>query len=128
VGFTYDLTTSAGKVRLLIPDTSATSYVFDDDEIDAFVSLETDVRRSAALALETIASSEALTLKVIRLLDLQTDGAKVAESLMKRAATLRQQAIDAEAAEEGGAFEVIEMVPNAFAARQHLHNDYLREL
>ena len=126
--FTYSLTQDIGKVRLLIPDTSIDNFVFDDDEIEAFLALETDVRRSAALALETIASNQAMVLKVIRILDLQTDGAKVAESLMKRAATLRQQALDAEAAEEDGAFEVIEMVPNAFAARERLYNEYQREL
>ena len=124
--FTYTLTTDRGKVRLLIPDTSATLYVFEDDEIDAFLSLDTDVRRAAALALETIASNQALTLKVIRILDLQTDGAKTSDALLKRAALLRQQAVDAEAGEDGGGFDVIEMVPNAFAFREHVFNDWLR--
>jgi hypothetical protein len=31
--FTYDLTTSIGKVRLLIPDNDATAYDLEDDEI-----------------------------------------------------------------------------------------------
>lgn len=128
MAITYDLTVNAGKVRLLIPDTSATAYVFEDEEIDAFLALETDVRRAAALALETIASSQALTLKVIRILDLQTDGARTAEALLKRAAQLRTQAEEAEAAEDGGAFEVIEMVPNMFAYRQRIANEALREL
>jgi hypothetical protein len=126
--FTYVNTTDRGKVRLLIPDTSATDYVFEDDEIDAFLALETDVRRSAALALETIASSQALTLKVIRILDLQTDGAKVSDALLKRAALLRAQAEQAEAAEEDGAFDVVEMVPNQFAYRNHIYNEMLRDL
>jgi hypothetical protein len=126
--FTYFLATDAGKVRLLIPDNQPTSYVFEDDEIAAFLALETDVRRSAALALETIASSQALTLKVIRILDLQTDGAKVATSLLERAARLRAQAEEAEASEDGGSFDVIEMVPNAFARRERVYNEALREL
>lgn len=127
--FTYDITTSRGRVRLLIPDSQAASYVFEDAEIDAFLALEdSDVRRSAALALETIASSQALTLKVIKILDLQTDGARTADALLKRAAILRQQADDAEAAEDGGAFEVIEMVPNMFAYRQRVAGEALREL
>ncbi|MBN1320154.1 MAG: hypothetical protein JXA87_04845 [Thermoleophilia bacterium] len=126
--YTYDLATDVGKVRLLVPDTSATSYVFEDDEITAFLALETDVRRAAALALETIASSQALTLKVIKILDLQTDGARTAEALLKRAATLRQQALEAEAGEEDGGFEVIEMVPNAFAYRDRLYKEMLRSL
>lgn len=127
MAITYDLTVNAGKVRLLIPDTSATAYVFEDEEIDAFLALETDVRRAAALALETIASSQALTLKVIRILDLQTDGARTSDALLKRAAQLRTQAEEAEAAEDGGAFEVIEMVPNMFAYRQRIANEALRE-
>jgi hypothetical protein len=126
VTFSYDITTSRGKVRLLIPDTSATTYVFDDDEIDAFLALDTDVRRAAALALETIASSQAMTLKVIKLLDLQTDGAKTSDALLKRAAMLRTQAEEAEASEDGGAFEVIEMVPNMFAFRERVWNEGLR--
>ena len=128
MGYTYILSTDVGKVRLLIPDNRIDAVMFEDEEIEAFLALETDVRRSAALALETIASDQALTLKVVRLLDLQTDGAKVAESLMKRAATLRRQAEDAEAAEDGGAFEVIEMVPNMFSYRQRIANEALREL
>lgn len=126
--FSYDLTTDAGKVRLLIPDTSASAYVFNDDEIDAFLSLEDGVRRAAALALETIASSQALTLKVIKILDLQTDGAKTAEALMKRASELRAQALEADAEEEDGGFEVIEMVPNTFAHREYIRNEMLRGL
>ncbi len=126
MAFTYDLTSDAGKVRLLIPDTSETGYVFEDAEIAAFLALETDVRRSAALALETIASSQALTLKVIKVLDLQTDGAKVSDALLKRAAKLRAQAEEAEATEDGGGFDVIEMVPNAFAYRERVWNEMLR--
>ena len=124
--FTYALATTRGKVRLLIPDNQATSYVFEDDEIDAFLTLETDVRRSTALALETIASSQAMCLKVIKILDLQTDGAKLADALMARAAALRKQAEEAEAAEDGGAFDVIEMVPNMFAYRERVWNEGLR--
>jgi hypothetical protein len=126
VTFTYDIATDRGRVRLLIPDTNCESYVFEDDEIDAFISLETDVRRSAAMALETIASSQAMTLKVIRLLDLQTDGASVAKSLMLRASALRKQAEDAEAMEADGGFEVIEMVTNEFGFRSRVNSEYLR--
>ena len=125
--FTYDLSTTRGKVRLLIPDATASGYVFEDEEIDAFLALDTDVRRSAALAIETIASSQALTLKVIRILDLQADGAAVSRELRARAKDLRQQALDAETSEDGGAFDVVEMVPNAFAQRDRVWNEMLRE-
>ena len=124
--FTYDTSSTRGRVRLLIPDADASNHVFEDDEIDAFISLETDVRRAAALALETIASSQAMTLKVIKLLDLQTDGASVAKSLMLRASALRSQAEDAEAMEEDGGLEVIEMVTNQFGFRSRVNSEYLR--
>jgi hypothetical protein len=125
--FTYDPTTNAGRVRLLIPDRSATEYVFEDDEIAALLAAEGEnVKRAAALGLETIASDQALTLKVIRLLDLQTDGAKVSEALLARAERLRSQADAEEAAEDGGAFDWAEMTPTTFAARERLIAQALR--
>jgi hypothetical protein len=90
--FSYNLGEDSGRVRLLIPDSRATGYVFEDEEILAFLSLEIGVKRAAALALETIASDQALTLKAITLLDLTTDGAKVSDALLKRAGSLREQA------------------------------------
>ena len=125
MGFTYELSAAAGRVRLLVPDNDSANYIFDDDEIDAFLALEGDVRRAAALALETIASNEALTLKVIRLLDVQTDGRAVSDALLKRAAALRKQADDADMA-AGGAFDVAEMVFDDFSWRERWINQTLR--
>lgn len=125
MAFTYDVSTDRGKVRMLTPDSSATSYVFEDEEIDAFLVLEGDVRRAAALALETIASNEALTLKVIKVLDLQTDGAKTSDALLKRAALLRGQAEAADAA-SGALFDWGEMVLDDFSARERLGAQWLR--
>jgi hypothetical protein len=125
MGFTYELSAAAGRVRLLVPDNDSANYVFDDNEIDAFLALEGDVRRAAALALETIASNEALTLKVIRLLDVQTDGRAVSDALLKRAAALRKQADDADMA-AGGAFDVAEMVFDDFSWRERWINQTLR--
>lgn len=107
---TYDLSTDVGKVRLLIPDTDvdeAADALFSNEEISALLGLEGDsVRRAAALALETLASSEAYVQKVIRLQDLQTNGAQTAKALMERAAALRKQADDADAADdEAGLFD-----------------------
>lgn len=127
MAFTYSLTTDAGKVRLMVPDNKSAAYVFEDDEIAAFLSLENDnVRRAAALALETIASNEAYVLKVIKLLDLQTDGAKTSDALLKRAALLRKQADDADAAEDGGSWDIAEWTVSEFAERERLTNQWLR--
>ena len=89
--------------------------------------MESGVKRAAALALETIATNEALVLKVLTRVDVQTDGAKLAEALLKRSGLLRAQAdaVDA-AADDFDGFEVVEMVTNDFGARQYAYNDLLR--
>jgi hypothetical protein len=95
MAFTYSLSTDRGKVRLLIPDNRAAAYVFEDDEIDSLLVLEgSNLRRAAALALETIASDQARVLKVMQVQEIRTDGAKVADALMKRAAHLRELAAE----------------------------------
>lgn len=122
--FTYDPSTSAGRVRLLATDTDSDNAIFTDDEIDAFLALEDDnVKRAAATALDQIASSEALIQKRIKLLDLQTDGPAVAKALREHAAALRKQADDEEIT---GAFDYAEMVVNPFSARDRLWNQRLR--
>jgi hypothetical protein len=128
MAFTFDVASSRGQVRLLVPDSSPTTYVFEDAEIDAFLTLESgSVRRAAAMALETLASNEALVLKVIRILELSTDGAKTADALLKRAALLRSQADEVEAA-DGALFDWAEMTLDDFSARERRTNQYLRGL
>lgn len=123
--YSYDLNTDVGKVRLLIPDSQSDAFLFEDSEIEAFLALETGVKRAAALALETVASNEAMVLKVIRLLDVQTDGAKVADALLKRAARLREQA-DADDLAMDGSFDIAEMVVDAFTWRERMRKQALR--
>lgn len=124
MSFYYDPATTAGQVRLLITDTDVHNPIFTDEEIDAFLLMEeSNVRRSAAMALDTIATNEALTLKVIRVLDITTDGAKLADSLMTRAAALRAQA-DREEDADGGGFDIAEMVVDDFTARQRLEQGW----
>lgn len=102
---TYDPTTPAGQVRLLINDTTS-DPAFSDDDIAAFLALEGDnVKMAAAQAIDVIADDEALTSKVITSQDVGTDGAKVADALRKRAAALREQATTLDDA--GGFFEFI---------------------
>lgn len=127
MAFTYDLSSSEGQIRLLIMDTNAAAYLFEDAELSTFLSLErANIRRGAALALETMASNEAFVLKVIQLLDLKTDGAKTADALMKRAAALRKQADIDEQAEEGGSFDIAEWVVDDFSARERVEKEWLR--
>lgn len=97
MAFIYDLNTDVGKVRLLITDTDEDNPIFQDYEIDVFLSMTAtsdgnDLRLASALALETIARSEVLVQKRITLLDLQTDGPSVAKELRESAKLLREEA------------------------------------
>ncbi len=116
--FTYNLALPIGQVRLLIPDRVDAGHVFEDDEITAFLALEGNrVKLGAALALEMAASDTAMVLKVMRLLDLTTDGAKVSDALLARARALREQ----DAVEDAtGAFGYAEQVFNSFSERERL--------
>jgi len=125
MAFTYNLTTEAGKVRLLITDTDYTNPIFEDNEIDVFLSLTAvdgtnDINLAAAMALETIAASEALVQKKIKLLDLTTDGPAVATSLRAAAKILREQS------DNESYVDWSEMSLNTFAARDIIWNDALR--
>ena len=98
--------------------------LLSDDDITSFLTMYSGSNhRAAATALETIATSEALLLKVMRLGETQTDGAKLAEALLKRAAVLRAQAGDVD---EDLAFDWAEMVVNPFSARERLNAQRLR--
>lgn len=115
MAFTYEPSTSRGRVRMLITDRDSDAAIFQDDEIDAFLSIEGDsVRLAAALALETIASDQVLVLKVVKTLDTQTDGAKVSDALMKRAAGLRE----AENNDPEGGFDIAENVFDSFSQNE----------
>jgi len=129
MSFTYNasLSTDRDKVRLLATDVDAASPIFTDAEMDAFMSLEgSNIKRSAALALETIARNQVLVLKVIRLLEIQTDGASVARELRMQADKLREQADRDEAASDGGAFDWAEMVVDDFSLRNRFVSSALR--
>lgn len=90
--FTYDTTTALGRVRLLATDTDDDRPIFNDAEIEAFLALnDSEVLLSAAMALETIASNEALVQKRITMLDLSTDGPATAKALRDGAKALRDQ-------------------------------------
>lgn len=110
---TYDPSTLAGRVRLLINDIPVEDVaVFDDDEITAFLDLAAQsVLLAAAQALDTIASNEVLVGKVIRTQDLSTDGAKVSAELRARAQALRDQ-VAAGDDDPGNAFLIVDYNPH----------------
>ena len=111
-----DLQTPIGQVRSLIPDvepledpadlSAEPEYVFNDKMLQAYVSLARgNIYRAAAIAVNTLATTEALLLKVLKSDDRQTDGAKLADALGRRAAWLDEQA-DAEDEEVYGGFDI----------------------
>ena len=127
MAFTYDPTTDAGLVRLLITDTDLVNpdnQIFEDAEITAFLTLEGSVvKLAAARALDVIAVREVLVQKVIRIMDLTTDGAKAADSIRALAKQLRAEAAHEDTA---GMFDWAEMVDSDFAARERILKEALR--
>lgn len=66
MAFTYDLTNDIGKVRLMISDTVSTDYIFTDEEIQAFLSMqENNLYLTAAQAYGTIIRSRALLSRAV---------------------------------------------------------------
>lgn len=118
-----------GQVRLLIPDRIEAQAIFQDEEITDFLAIEGSViKRTVALAIETIASDQVLLLKVLKLGDITTDGAKVSDALLARARRLRDQADTEDAAlDDGeGLFDIAEEVVNDFSQRERRWNEVLR--
>jgi len=89
---TYDPGTDVGKVRLFCQDRgTGGTWIFSDEEIQAYLSLESnDIRLAAAQALEDIANNQALTDKVKQVGEIQlVPGVDIAKVLMNRASSLR---------------------------------------
>lgn len=98
-------TSDRDSVRLLISDV-ANPPLFDDGEIDRFLSLQSGaIKRAAALALRTIAANEALLLKYIQTQGLTLDGSRVAREL-------RELAKELEADDETDGDEVLLVAKN----------------
>lgn len=117
----YRPETDAGKVRLLCTDTDPSNEIFSDTEVDAFLAINgNSILNAAAQAIETISRSEALVQKVIKLLDLTTDGSKLAAELRLSAGVLRQQAL-AELTPD-----YVEAPVDVFSMREKLVKDWMR--
>ncbi len=112
--------TNADNVRMLIGDTDIDSAIFNDSEISNFLSLEdNNVFTAAALALNAMANNQLLVLKVMKIMDVQTDGAAVARELRFQAIELRKR--DAE-----GVVEIAEIVTTDFQYRERIHKQRQR--
>ncbi len=54
MAFTYDITTSRGRVRLNLADTDSTAYVFEDAEIDQLLSSDGGVDNATAALIRVL--------------------------------------------------------------------------
>lgn len=128
---TSNLGTSRNRVRLMIPDTDVSgNHIFEDEEIDAFLAITgSDIRLATATALEAIATSEALKLKVLSVGDLETDGAKLSDALMARAKQLRADAAAGNPADSTALpFAIAEQAHGIFGLVEVLENERARSL
>lgn len=127
-----DYSTAIGQVRLLIPDTEVlenlknslepATYIFNDSQIQAFLSLyANNVKRAAAQAKLALATSETLINKVIKTDDLMTDGAKLGAELRAQAAELRKEADADDLIDSSDSFTIVD---GPHIAREHNYVTY----
>src|SRR5689334_5510687 len=95
MSFTYDITTDRGKVRFLSTDTDSTSYVFEDAEVDAVISLQpSNLYAAAALLCETWARSRSKLSKMVRASDGTITQRYSMQELLDLARSLREAALN----------------------------------
>lgn len=128
--YTVDYTSYIGLVRLRIFDQDPLNPVFQDEAITAVYNTieRASIKRTAAFFLETIATQQALILKVMKNLQLSTDGAKLADSLRMQAKELREQADIEDTFLDGAtAFDWAEQVFDPFTERERIIKEILRQ-
>lgn len=103
MAFTFEPTSTDPSIKLIsrvrnhLSDVAVDdpeSQLLQDERIQTFLNdYDQDVRLAAAAALRAIASDQALLLKVIKTLELETDGSKVSASLLAHAKALRDEVL-----------------------------------
>lgn len=123
---TYNVTTDLGKVRLLSFDTDTTNPIFQDEEHQAFLDLNSNViRLAAAQAIDIIAANEAYVQKMIKMLDLMTNGPQTAMALRAAAEELRRQVYEG-SGDFSGMFDIAEQVYDSFTLQERLVKTWQR--
>jgi hypothetical protein len=127
VSWNYAPTTDLGKMRLLIADTDIDRQIMQDEDLQGFIVIAGHYWLGAAMALDSIATNEVLTQKVLTIMGTSTDGAKVAKELRARAKQLREDFKNFGPTTELG-FATAEMPDGAFSAEEMLLKQYQRGL
>lgn len=125
--WTFDPSTDLGKMRLLISDTDSSRQIMEDEDLQAFIAISGHYWPGAAMALDSIATNEVLTQKVLTIMGTSTDGAKVAKELRARAMQLRADFKNFGPTTELG-FATAEMPDGAFSREEMLLKQYMRGL
>lgn len=106
-------TASLRRIRTLIPDKeqvhgeAGDEYIFTDEELEDFwVEGYENVKCAAGLALQTIGSSMAWLLRVVKNYETQTDGSKLLKEYTAAGKRLYDMGID-EVADEAGGFDIV---------------------
>lgn len=87
---TYDLSTTTGKIRLIIGDKTISDPVFTDEELEAFFDAEGSINLAAAAALEAWAAQYAANADQERIGDYQY-GQTIVDKMLKTAQRLRDK-------------------------------------
>lgn len=122
MSFTYNLATDIGKVRFLIPDATDAGHLFEDEEIQVALDMESDsIRRATADILDILATNSAKLAIAVTVLDVQIDASKGAAMLQARAKALRA------ADDDDGSFAIAEMINDPFGIRERIYKEFERE-
>lgn len=147
MSFTYSFTDAPvlSRVRLLTADTNPDKPLFDDDEVNAALTMESSqnlyvsgmatlggaapippvqvysVYRAAALLLDALASNKSKLAAIAELLDVHVSAEKAAQELRNTAKEYR--AVE----QNNGSFAIAELVYDQFSARERIRNQLLRQ-
>lgn len=125
--WTLDRTTPVGKTRVLITGEAveATS-VFQDEDIEVFLSISDDVvLEAAALGLERIAADQALLFRKIKVGSIEVDGPATSASFLALAARYRGVA-DSGSVGADEDIQFADMVYDNPTWQERVIKDYLR--
>lgn len=93
MAFTYEISTTLGKVRLFCLDTNEADHIFEDEELQVFLdTFQGSPMLAAAFAIDLFATDAAKVAIATKNDNQSTDPTKMPELLAARAKTLRSLA------------------------------------